>query len=439
MTAEPGDFRSLVEALSSADDEKLLAVVRVVDRLADRGALDAVLDRVRPRLALIRPPRPLTLLRLLTWPLEPALVPAEAWVPGSYRIPRSHLFELHQAVRQGLDPALVAQVEAGIAGSTTRDADVVLANGKLLWPAAAQVAMRESENRRRSDVHLAISFRLAAHLLAIGETSVRTFWQLPPKPIQELPRAACEAVCALLAAAAERGREAFVLVCEILIARCDSPMLILRPAIEEDLPLPLRERIQCVSVVVDGLLGELIRAVNEARAASPINAPAVAELILRVIDICESLESAPAGVRFDRFSIRRLLRATSELAQHVVATVLEQQLLPAMAGRAGEATALSSVEETARAIARIRMVARPLGLVAKFDDLFRRAERRFLEALEVLVAEREQGRNGESPVDLDVMDRVRVIEILFGSRRAVAVWRACCDRARGLSSRIATG
>lgn len=428
----------LIRALESADEEKLLAVVRMVDRLTDRGPLDSVLDHFRPRLAVVRPPRPLTLRRVLTYPLEPALVPTSDWQAGSYRIPRDHLPELHRVVLAGLGEEKARDLRARLAGGTSHDADLVLETGRELWPEAAALLDAVVGERRGSDAYLRISFRLAVHLLAMGEWLVPAIWRLPPKPIVELEPWAKRAVGELLTQAAARGREAFLLVTELLVGLCESPMSILQPALETDCALPFRERAQCVAVIVDNTLGDLARAVEEARAAPRPDPAALAGLVLKVVGITESLRGAPPEVRFDRYAIRRLLAATADLAEKTAAGLLEGRLLEDFGGDGEVAAGASERAETAaRAIFRIKLVARQLGLVSKLDYLFRRAERNFLEAFDAFVERRAERRGGLAGIDLDVMDRVRVIEILFGSRRAIEVWRAYRAKAGGLDASLA--
>ena len=67
-------FQALATQLHGADDRTLLKLVAVVDQLAKRGSLDQLLDEHRARLAVIRPPRPMTLGRLVVLPLEELLI-----------------------------------------------------------------------------------------------------------------------------------------------------------------------------------------------------------------------------------------------------------------------------------------------------------------------------------------------------------------------------
>lgn len=426
-------FGRLLDALETVGDDRLLAVIQIIDRLQDRGQLDVILDRVRPRLASLRPPRPLTLRRLLTYPLEPALVTDHEWLAGSYRIPRSHLPSLHAAILDRPDFDLARRLSEEIAGATSHDGELILAKGRELWPAAAAVLTSLLEARGCHDASLRVSFRLAAHLLAIGEWLVPALWRLPPKPIVEFQPWIQQTIAELLARAAERGRECVLLVCDLLVRMCDSPTLILEPLLNGEHALAARERAQAAVAIVDNVLGELDRNVRAAMESPAWRPSAVADLVLRVVGVVGSLDTAPEGLEADRYALRKLVAATAALAERTVASLLEGNLLKAFAASGDRLP--GEVEDAARAVSQIRLVARPLGLISKLDFLLRRAEREFLAALERFLGERRAQDGSPSTAALDLMDRIRIIEILFGSSVALRVWRSW-RAGTGVASRL---
>ena len=119
-----------------AEDARLLRIVHFVDRLPDRGDADALLAPLRPRLEVLRPPRPLNLRRLMFLPLDPLIVAPQRWKPGALGIPRTVLPPLIAAVLKAIGP-VAADVQARIDGHQMLNADVVLDAGEVLWPAAA--------------------------------------------------------------------------------------------------------------------------------------------------------------------------------------------------------------------------------------------------------------------------------------------------------------
>src|SRR5262249_46783776 len=71
-------------------------------------------------------------------PLDPLIVGSEDWRPDSPTIDRSALALLTNIVRTGMGDQ-VQQIDAMIAGHTTRDTAVLEAAGILVWQAAARL------------------------------------------------------------------------------------------------------------------------------------------------------------------------------------------------------------------------------------------------------------------------------------------------------------
>lgn len=134
----PSELRAVRRELADASERHIRRVVAFIDALADRGQADELLEPLRPRLAHLRPPRPLRFERLLFLPLDPVIVPARDWRPGDPAIPRTALLPLARVVRGALG-AEAAAVEAAIAGATTQDMVSIERAGARLWPAAAEL------------------------------------------------------------------------------------------------------------------------------------------------------------------------------------------------------------------------------------------------------------------------------------------------------------
>ena len=132
------ELRRLRRDLSMAADEQIARVVAMLDRLPDRGEADQVLDPLRPRLRTLKPPRPLTLARLLFMPLEGALVAPTAWrrggpVAAGPQLPESGL--AGHAARAALRQLLQSAGGAGLGGRG-------LAGGRGQGAASGDVASR---------------------------------------------------------------------------------------------------------------------------------------------------------------------------------------------------------------------------------------------------------------------------------------------------------
>jgi hypothetical protein len=108
----------------------------MVDALQARGQADDLIAPLRPRLAVLRPPRPLTLSRVLFTPVNPLIVPAPNWRADTPAIPRSVLPPLGRVVRAALGEAEAARLEAMARGRTTEQSWALAGIGQALWPQA---------------------------------------------------------------------------------------------------------------------------------------------------------------------------------------------------------------------------------------------------------------------------------------------------------------
>ena len=134
--SDPGNtLRGLSNDLRDASDSTILRVTHAIDTLAERGEADRLLDRLRPRLTTLRPPRPRLLARVLFAPLDPVIIAPGEWRQGNASIPRSVIAPVTALVRARL-PDLAA-IEASLAagseldGRLWRDAAAILADGPL--------------------------------------------------------------------------------------------------------------------------------------------------------------------------------------------------------------------------------------------------------------------------------------------------------------------
>ena len=131
-------MRAVRRQLTAADGCKIAQVVAMVDALPARGQADALIAALRPRLAGMHLPRPLGFTRLLFTPLDPVLLPGHAWRRGSPALPRTALAPLGAIVRAGMAEA-AAGLSERLARRTASEGAVVLAEGRMLWPAGAAI------------------------------------------------------------------------------------------------------------------------------------------------------------------------------------------------------------------------------------------------------------------------------------------------------------
>ena len=132
------ELMALRHSLAEVGDAKLVRVITMLDDFAAGALADPLIDHIRPRLAKLRPARRLRFARLLFAPLDPLIVPAPQWRAGSPTVPRTALEPLARTVRDAMGLA-VNDIDAMIAGRTTRDVAAIAEAGAMLWPHAAGI------------------------------------------------------------------------------------------------------------------------------------------------------------------------------------------------------------------------------------------------------------------------------------------------------------
>ncbi|KAA5612785.1 hypothetical protein [Rhodovastum atsumiense] len=126
----------LVAGLS---DQEIIQIMKLADKIGDPERLKTLRLLLRPRLATLRPPRPLLFERLLFLPLDPVIVERKKWSPGApFRIPRSAMRPISRAVRRNLPTTVLLDMDEALAGRTTADHAAIEELGPPLWKHAAK-------------------------------------------------------------------------------------------------------------------------------------------------------------------------------------------------------------------------------------------------------------------------------------------------------------
>ncbi len=377
-----------------APDERLRRVVAMVDALPARGTMDALVAPMRPRLARLRPPRPMTLTRLLFVPADPLIVPAASWTPASPAIPRSALLALAAVVRAALGQDAQA-LEARMAGLTMEAAAEVAEHGALLWPRAATELRKQrvpadwSATGLSEAAHEAIVRPLSA-LLAEGVALVRLAGLEGAEAVAEADR--------LLRAAAADGPSALGMMLALLLRRLPRIQRLLR--IADEIAPRLGGGAAPIERALEFLVGEI--------GAPPPDDAALAEVALhfhRAARTLHRLEGAAASVR-EPAPAARIEAARERLAERCrarFAAAAERLAAPA-ARSADEPPAPAGLEEEARALLRLEVVGRHLGDGEAYERPLREAAGRV-------------AGDGRLPRSF----RLRLAEILVGPDSALAL------------------
>ena len=400
------ETREVQRNLIAARDEQIARVVAVVDALADRSAADALIAPLRPRLQQLRPPRPIRLARLLFLPLDPLIVPAPRWRPGDPLVPRTALAPLADIVK-AVGSAVVAQVEASLAGIVCGDTQAVADAGALLWPAAARALADAAPPQGWSESGLkATEFAPIARGVAGVLENAAAVRRMVAEARQGLA-VRPEIIDTVLEAATRRGPEAWNLTFAVLLARLpDAAPLLQRVAAHAARGTDPASRARAERVaeaVLDGL--------ERHGPGGPVGDAELASVgaeVRRIAALLEAIDGPGATQQRRRRvqELRHALDASSRsrfeegMASAFVAPLREQL-------EAAGPIDVPGLEDAARRLREIETAGRRIGSAKAYDTLLRGT------AQEVMRLDERPG--------LSLADKVRMVEVLAGPDEAMAM------------------
>ena len=188
------ELQQLSVAIAQASDEKLIQIVRIVDTLPERTQLDDAIAKVRHRLSWLKPPRPLSLARILFAPVEDLLDGPLHYRRGSKRFSRAIIRPVADIFDAAMGEAKSTAIRAELVGKTTKQREFALAFGERLWPTAADILadfvkraagdqrLRTDRIGRDDDVLLQIADM--ASFLRFGSRIERLKADLPPQAVR---------------------------------------------------------------------------------------------------------------------------------------------------------------------------------------------------------------------------------------------------------------
>lgn len=395
-----GDALSRMSKRTSlASDSVLQQVVAVLEAVPSRAVLDPIIEAARPRLKLLRPPRPITFTRILFMPFDGAVVPLAEWKAGSTKFPRSAMQPIADALREAMGPE-AQQISANLGGRNFFDVLQVDAAGRTLWSEAARLApslnlpdglpsigLNAAQSRDLLDVAAAI-WRYAD---AIWEAKLAAF--SGPSP---------ELVNAALKGPAQEGQAVFSLVLTSLLHRAQSPASVLAAAAR-------------LSPIAGNIADEKLEALQREPLESLPAEDAVraAHLAEEYVTLLKELENVPAGYIKDRRAmIRRMLDDIGKLILETTQKIYERQFLSALKDPNGKrrAAVVLNIEYLARALRRLEDAGRRAGGFEAFDRLRLAYAQKLKASLDAL--------DGGG---LQRHDIIRLAEILLGGEKAMAL------------------
>ena len=408
MTQQPDNasgrtIRALSRGLAEASDAQVARAVAVVDQLPNRGEADRLIAPLRPRLARLRPPRPLRFARLLFLPLQPLIVPSPRWQPSQAGIPRGALTPLASTVHHGLSET-VASVASIIHTATVHDSAAVYRAGCLLWPRAADLLSAApppvgwEETGWSVAIYPPLARRIGAvlsHAVALQELVAETDAGIAP------PRR--EPVSAMLTDAAMRCPEALPMLVHLVLAKLPAMAPMLADLPRDQSPASEAAVRQAIAAALEALLSGMEDGGSGAAVVPAWDlTDAVQELRRRVtlLDQLSQRVDLPQGHARVKAVRQRLDAGCRQLFAEAVAT----EFLPALR----DAAPAASLEATARRLRELESEARTLGGGEAYDAQLRAA----------VGAVRSDGMALSKPA------RARLVEILAGPEAALAMLRA---------------
>jgi hypothetical protein len=398
MTAPPPTLPDVRHQLGQARDEHLAQVVALVDALPQRGAADALIAPLRPRLALLAPMRPVTAMRLMFSPLDPVIVPGPGWRPGLPAVPRLALGCLGAAVMARIGPVAEA-VQGMIAGMSPQAATAAGARvGVTLWPAAAAVLDAlpvPPDWTETAGLPLGCYDAIRANVAAVLHQAVRLerLAMVDPGPC----------IGAILADAQTRNPATVAIVLAVLLSHGAAATVLTKgagsagavPGGLAALPSAVLDAAAVHALDrADRLLDTVLPAVGLRAAAG--HAGDVAALV----DAVETPACRP-GLRAQAGRTRQ---AADQACQARLSQAVQHEMLPKLDGPPLDDTAMEGLEGVARDLRRLGRAGRRLGSPAAYDALLKRA------AQEI----------GAAPgAGLGRMDRLRLAELLVGAPAAM--------------------
>jgi hypothetical protein len=394
----PPAMNVMQASVSTASNAQMLQIVALVDAMPERGAADALIVPLRPRLARLRPPRPLSFTRLMFSPLDKLIVAAPSWRRGSLSVPRTALAPIIVELR-ALMSAEALQVDAeGRAGPVDPARVTELATS--IWPRAAialdsmdaPLGWLDATGLPRTD-YAAIAAIIAAVLsVAVDIHALTRHGDAPSEA----------AIRTILGRIAPRGGPALSAVVVVLLALLPSKGLIVALGMEAAGSNPSK----AIDAAIEHTLDRLQAALEEDRAIGVTMAQATSDTA-HIGELLLEFEIGATNRPERKRRIDRLRRLADTMCRARFEAALQEEFLDKLdrLPRDPEDGVVESLETSARGLRQLEMHGRLLGSADRYEAMLEGCR----EPIHCTTGK------------LRVEDRVRLTEILIGAREAIAL------------------
>ncbi len=377
----PGIVATIQTSLAHAADAQIARVVAMVDAMPERGSADALIAPLRPRLAALRPTRPLSFTRLLFTPLDPVIMTTAQWQATCVGVPRPALRPLGAAIAAALSALGQAYHDGGCAET-----------GSDLWEAAATVLETLNAPPDWSAASGLAVRHFATVAGAVGAV-LHEATQIQSLAGRRRP-AQDETLEAMLSRSRIHGTLALDTVVAVLLARLPAPgrtLALAAAAAGSD---------RAIEQTLDMLDASLSSRNDGAR-----DPRTVAVELGRVVSLTTALETAAPPERRRRLDVIR--REANFFCQRSFNRAVEHMLTFAETATPDRLKddVVAGLEVTARDLRRLEAVGRTLGADDQYDAI--------LASASASVRDTQGG--------LSLVERVHLIEILSGPEAAMAL------------------
>ena len=400
------ELRALTRDLSGAPDPQLRRIVAAVDAMATRGPADALIEPLRQRLLVLRPPRPLRFDRLMFYPLDSLIVPAARWTARHHTIPRTALAPMAEQVSRMMG-AEARTIAAEIIGRTTADGALIQRLGGSLWPAAARIlaAAQAPERWAAATGFNEQAYQRLARSVALLLGHAATLDALCAEAANGLLSPDPERIATMLGRIAATDPPVLPMLITLLLLR-------LPQATESLVPGHAEPTATMIQAALDQAVGRVLQQLDEeegteAQIAKGTLSDASAAAA-RIATLLTQLDRGPVKDK-RHLKLRTLrLRLDAGCRARFTLGLQEELLIPLQdpGGVVGDAL-VRKLECAARGLRMLEREARAIGSGPVYQSLLR-------SATEMVRAEASGDR-------LTKMDRIRLVEILSGPDMALAM------------------
>lgn len=425
MSGRDEHIRREVEAsLKQASDLQLARIMQFIDRLPSRIKLDAVVEQVRGRLALVRPARSMTLLRVLTQPFEDLLVGADLAATSPWYVPRDLIAFFGGHTLTALPETDRRRLNALTENRTMDDQGAMLAAGAVLWPTAQQALNKAYADGQLNDLDETRRRALlgVAQLMEHAEEIVTFMDQLPPRPMPRLREDERGAAMSLMYSLGQSSADLFRYAFTMLVRRSSEPMEFFDLLLSADFGIPSETRDALLKEAAHECLREVDVMGRDMDATPDRSVAAGAEAALRMASLIESLESAPPQVKLNPKQLAETKRRASSSVAKTYQGALSGEMFAAFQTVAAPPQSdVAADEEVARAEIAARAT-RKLGMagdrLGAGDDIERAMSGQFANYRDQIIDKAAKVRGPRMARLSKVMDEVRLVEIVFGADAA---------------------